>query len=94
MRRQSQKVITTDLYLSGEFVDEKQSTCVTSANIIDVPGIVSSHEEWDARTVLHAIFSAQQLGTEHIVVYGNDTGIMVLLVYYSMILLNYVELWI
>ena len=57
--------------------------CVASACIIDVPGLASSQEECDARTVLRAIFIAQHLGAERVVVYGNDTGIVLMLVYCS-----------
>ena len=61
----------------------QSSIWVTSAGIIDDPGLVSSQEECDTWTMQHAIFIAQQLGAERVVVYWNDTDIVVMLVYYT-----------
>lgn len=44
--------------------------------------------------LLHAIFSVQHLGAERVVVYGNDTDIIVMLTYYASTLLKDVELWV
>lgn len=91
---ENQKHVTTDLYLSGGFLDGKKSIRVTGDGIVHVPNLESTQEECDTRVLLHAIFSVQHLGAERVVVYGNDTDIIVMLTYYASSLLKDVELWV
>ena len=44
--------------------------------------------------LLHTIFSVQHLGAERVVIYGNDTDIIVILTCYASILLKDIELWV
>ena len=80
--------------MSGGFIDENKSVRVSASGILHVPHLKSTHEECDTRVLLHAIFSVQNLGAERVVVYGNDTDIIVMLTYYASTLLKDVELWV
>ena len=71
-----------------------KSICITPAGIINVPDLASCQEECDTRIVLHAIYSVQKLGVKRVVVHGNDTDIVVLLVYYASTLMSGIELWV
>ena len=92
--RECQKYTTTDLYLSGGFCDEKKSIRVTTAGIVNVPNLASTQEECDTRVLLNTIFSVQHLGAERVVIYGNDTDIIVMLTFYASTLLKNIELWV
>ena len=80
--------------MSGGFTDELKSIRVNSDGCVVVPLLNSTQEECDTRIALHAIFSAAHLGVKRVVVYGTDTDIMVILLYYSNTLLKDVQLWI
>ena len=56
---EAKQSISTTLYLSGGFLDEKESTCITPAGITNVSNIVSCQTECDTSIVLHAIYSVQ-----------------------------------
>lgn len=81
---------TKDLYLSGGFKDEHKTEMGTQ----DVPLLQSNHEEVDSRILLHAIFSAASLGTEPIVVYANDTDVIIMCIYYTNRFESIKEMWV
>ena len=67
---------------------------VTPNNVQPVPDLQSTQEEADTHVFLHAIHSAQHEGIERVVIYANDTDIIILAIYYASNHLNILqELW-
>lgn len=83
MDHQSALNNTKELYLSGGFKDGDKTVVVTEESVQDVPPLRSNHEEADSQIILHAIYSAASLGASRIVVYANDTDVIVMYIYYA-----------
>lgn len=83
------------LYLGGGFYDKTKTLVVTPNDVQPVPKLQSTQEEADTRIILHTLYSAQNDGAERVVIYANDTDIIVLAIYYAATHLNFLqELWI
>ena len=52
--KESHRHTTTDLYMSGGFLDEKKSVRVSASGILHEPNLESTQEECDTRVLLHA----------------------------------------
>ncbi|KAG1656369.1 hypothetical protein GQR58_023997 [Nymphon striatum] len=70
------------LFLSGGFRDIHKSVLLTNGNESPVTELQSTHEEADTRLLLHSIYATQVEGVKRIVMYANDTDVIVLAVYY------------
>ncbi|KAG1668553.1 Protein smg8 [Nymphon striatum] len=70
------------LFLSGGFRDIHKSVMLTNGNESPVTELQSTHEEADTRLLLHSIYATQVEGVKRIVMYANDTDVIVLAVYY------------
>ena len=83
------------VYLSGGFYDRTKTLLVTPNDVQPVAELQSTQEEADTRVLLHAIHSAQHDGMERVLVYANDTDIIVLAIYYASNHLSILqELWV
>ncbi|KAG1657357.1 Phosphatidylinositol 4-kinase type 2-alpha [Nymphon striatum] len=70
------------LFLSGGFRDIHKNVLLTNGNESPVTDLQSTHEEADTRLLLHSIYATQVEGVKRIVMYANDTDVIVLAVYY------------
>lgn len=85
----------TKVYLGAGFSDKNNTVLVTPDSIQPVPGLQSTQEEADNRVILHTTHSAQNYGVERVVIYANNTDIIVLAVCYAATHLNVLqELWV
>ena len=64
-------------------VIEKKALIITPNEVQPVLNLQSTQEEADTRVFLHAIYCVQHNGTERIVIYANDTDVIVLAIYYA-----------
>ena len=85
----------TKVYLGGGFSDKNKTVLVTPNAIQPIAGLQSTQEEADNHVILHTIHSAQNDGVERVVIYINDTDIIVLAMCYAATHLNVLqELWV
>ncbi len=82
-----------DLYISGGFMDEAKAIVVSDGVTLPVVDLECSHEEADTRILLHAVYSVLTLGAQRIVVYANDTDVIVMCIYYTL-KYNIPEMWV
>jgi len=81
------------LYLSGGFDDQTVTTAVTEEPNV-VPELSSTYEEADMRMMKHAVYSADVLGAERIVVDANDTDVIVSCIYFCEKHQTSLEVWV
>ena len=76
------KVLKNGQYviLAGSFGEGILLTCVTKHDFSELPDLFCSHKEADKRIILHAIDFCTLF--EWVVVYCDDTDVLVLLLYY------------
>ena len=82
--------------MSGGLRDFHKSVLLTYGSEVPVAELQSTHEEADTRLMLHAIYAIQVEGVKRVVIYANDTDIVVLRLYYFMTKLQEMgleELW-
>ena len=85
----------TKLYLGGGFCDKTKAVLVSPGNVQPVLGLQSTQDEADTRVLLHTLYTAQNEDVERVVIYANDTDIIVLAVYYAATHLSLLqELWV
>ena len=87
---------STRLYLGGGFQEETQSVLInTDGSVTDIAELESTQQEADTRVILHSMYSVHNEGVDRVVIYANDTDIIVSCVYYAATLLKELpEMWV
>ncbi len=80
------------LCLSGGFQDVDKSVLLTNGSESAVEELESTHEEADTRLLLHTIYATEVERVKRVVIYANDTDVVVLCVYYYKTKLQEMEL--
>ena len=82
------------LYLSGGFTEKSKTMVVDEKGARDITTLGSTHEEADNRITLHAIYSAEELGANRIVIHSNDTDVVILAIYYCVVSTSLTNVWV
>ena len=85
----------THLYLGGGFKEETRSVVIKEGSIEDVPALESTQQEADTRIILHTLYSVQNDNVDRVIIYVNDTDIIIMCLYYAATHLRGLpELWV
>ena len=83
------------LYLGGGFKEETRSVVIKGASVMNVPALESTQQEADTRIILYTLYSAQKDKVERVVIYANDTDVIILCLFYAAThLKDLQELWV
>ncbi|KAK3888060.1 hypothetical protein Pcinc_007850 [Petrolisthes cinctipes] len=87
---------STCLYLGGGLKNVTESVVVSKGTVSEVAELQqSTQNEADTMILLHSIYSFQKERTERVVIYANDTDVIVSCVYYTSTLLKELpEMWV
>ena len=83
------------LYLGGGFKEETRSVVIKGASVMNVSALESTQQEADTRIILYTLYSAQKDKVERVVIYANDTDVIILCLFYAAThLKDLQELWV
>ena len=82
------------MYLSGGFTEETRTIVVDDYGAKEIPELGCTHEEADNIINLHAIYSAEMLGANRLIIHANGTDVIIYCIYNCCTIPALKEIWV